>query len=73
MEILTISIVIILINTIITAILLNCLADVVLERVKKQDEFNENVNKNFEVICDELKLKYVRSKTGSYNKEREEK
>ena len=61
MEILIISLVIILINTIITVILLNCLADSVLERFKSQDEFDESVVKNFKVICDELKLKYKTS------------
>lgn len=69
MEILIISLVIILINTIITVALLNCLADSVLERFKSQDEFDETVVKNFKVISDELKLKYKTSKIESDKKE----
>ena len=69
MEILIISLVIILINTIITAVLLNCLADSVLERFKSQDKFDETVVKNFKVISDELKLKYKTSKIESDKKE----
>lgn len=72
MEILIISLVIILINTIITVALLNCLADSVLERFKSQDEFDETVVKNFKVISDELKLKYKISKIESNNQESEE-
>lgn len=69
MEILIISLVIILINTIITVTLLNCLADSVLERFKSQDKFDETVVKNFKVISDELKLKYKTSKIESDKKE----
>ena len=73
MDILIISLVIVLINTIITVALLNCLADSVFERFKSQDEFDEDVVKNFKVISDELKLKYKISKIESNNQESEEK
>ena len=71
MEMLIISLVIILINTIITVTLLNCLADSVLERFKSQDEFDETVVKTFKVISDKLKLKYKTSKIESNNQESE--
>ena len=73
MEMLIISLVIILINTIITVVLLNCVAGSVLKRFKSQDEFDESVVKNFKVISDELKLKYKISKIESNNQESEEK
>lgn len=57
MEILIISLIIILINTIITVLLLNNLADAVLERFEIEDKFDENVVESLKFIDEKLKLK----------------
>lgn len=73
MEILIISLTIILINTAITALLLNCLIDAILERFKIEDEFDENVVENLKIIAEKLKLKYKISTMEADNKEMEDK
>lgn len=63
MEILIISLIIILINTIITVLLLNNFADAVLERFEIEDKFDENVVESLKLIDEKLK-----SKNGGINK-----
>lgn len=63
MEILIISLIIILINTIITVLLLNNFADAVLDRFEIEDKFDENVVESLKLIDEKLK-----SKNGGINK-----
>lgn len=63
MEILIISLIIILINTIITVLLLNNFADAVLEWFEIEDKFDENVVESLKLIDEKLK-----SKNGGINK-----
>lgn len=58
MEIVTIALIIIAINILITTLILDYVIDLISERFKIEDEFDESVIKGIKDICKELNLEY---------------
>ena len=57
MELVTIALIIIAVNTLITILIFAYFVDLVLERFKMEDKFDEGIIKGIKVICKELGLK----------------
>lgn len=71
MDIVTIALIIITINMIITTLIFDYFASLVLRRFEEENEFDESVVNNFKAICDVLKIKYKTSIIESNNQESE--
>lgn len=69
MDIVTIALIIITINMIITTLIFDYFASLVLRRFEEENEFDESVVNNFKAICDVLKIKYKTSIIESDKKE----
>ena len=69
MDIVTIALIIITINMIITTLIFDYFASLVLRRFEEENEFDESVVNNFKAICDVLKIKYKISIIESDKKE----
>ena len=70
MDIVTIAL-IITVNMIITTLIFDYFASLVLRRFEEENEFDESVVNNFKAICDVLKIKYKTSIIESNNQESE--
>lgn len=71
MDIVTIALIIITVNMIITTLIFDYFASLVLRRFEEENEFDESVVNNFKAICDVLKIKYKTSIIESNNQESE--
>lgn len=69
MDIVTIALIIITVNMIITTLIFDYFASLVLRRFEEENEFDESVVNNFKAICDILKIKYKTSIIESDKKE----
>ena len=69
MDIVTIALIIITINMIITTLIFDYFASLVLRKFEEENEFDESVVNNFKAICDVLKIKYKTSIIESDKKE----
>lgn len=69
MDIVTIALIIITVNMIITTLIFDYFASLVLRRFEEENEFDESVVNNFKAICDVLKIKYKTSIIESDKKE----
>ena len=71
MDIVTIALIKITVNMIITTLIFDYFASLVLRRFEEENEFDESVVNNFKAICDVLKIKYKTSIIESNNQESE--